>query len=55
MLTIKQEKGEDRKTYLARVAIEFLEGNDEGGFIKYDDAECDNLCLADDLRNEFNL
>ncbi|HUU88969.1 MAG TPA: hypothetical protein VMX17_14635 [Candidatus Glassbacteria bacterium] len=56
MEKVKQKKGESRKKYLVRVAVAMLEEN--AGImenIKYDGAECDASCLADDLRIEFNL
>jgi len=56
METIVQEKGESRKKYLVRVAIAMLEENGfEMAEVVYDEAECDALCLAEDLRIEFNI
>jgi hypothetical protein len=59
MITIKQKKGEDRKEYLARVAVVFLENSweieNEGLEIKYDDAVCDEYCLIDDIKNEYGF
>ena len=56
MVTIKKRQGESRKEYLVRAAIEMLTAS---GYkietIEYDDAECDAFCLADDLKNEFNI
>lgn len=58
MINLPQREGEDRKTYLVRLAIEYI--NSESGYdhnqqIFYDEAECDGYCLAEDLRLEFNI
>lgn len=59
MITLEQKEKEDRKTYLVRLAIEYIKehtgyvGMDDELF--YDDAECDGYCLADDLRIEFDI
>lgn len=59
MITLEQKENEDRKTYLVRLAIEYIKehtgyvGMDDGLF--YDEAECDGYCLADDLRIEFDI
>ena len=59
MITIKQKENENRKDYLVRIAIAFInEHCDYVGVdytINYDDAECDGYCLAEDLRAEFDL
>lgn len=57
MKYIPKKEDEDRKTYLARVAVEFLESNElrDAPMIKYDEAECDWATLADDLKAEFDL
>ena len=56
MKKIIQQKGESRKKYLVRVAIAMLEENGmEMAEVEYDEAKCDALCLADDLRIEFNI
>ena len=56
MVKVIQKKGESSKKYLVRVAIVMLEqGSDFIDTVKFDDAECDASCLADDLRIEFNL
>jgi hypothetical protein len=59
MITLEQKQNEDRKTYLVRLAIEYIIqhtgyfGMDDELF--YDEAECDGYCLADDLRIEFDI
>ena len=40
MVEVKLKQGEDRKTYLARVAVEYLRQNPEYVII-FDEAECD--------------
>lgn len=59
MIRIEKLENEDRKTYLVRLAVSYIESNrvyvgidDE---LYYDGAECDGACLADDLRIEFDL
>lgn len=54
MKKVEQNQGESRKEYLVRVAIELLTDlPDYTDTIFYDEAECDCLCLAEDLRIEF--
>ncbi len=59
MIKLEQKENEDRKTYLVRLAIEYIKehtgyvGMDDELF--YDEAECDGYCLADDLRIEFDI
>ena len=59
MQKVKQITGESREHYLVRVAIIWIEDNT--GFvghddrIEYDEAECDGYCLAQDLRDEFDI
>tara|TARA_R110002020_G_scaffold213427_1_gene420197 strand:- start:7178 stop:7378 length:201 start_codon:yes stop_codon:yes gene_type:complete len=51
-----QREGECRKEYLARVSIEYLRNNvlfEE--LIKFDDAECDGDCLADDIESAWGF
>ena len=52
-----QEDCKDRKEYLIRLTIEYL--NHSAQFLDsricYDDAECDGFCLADDLAIEFDI
>ena len=56
MQHIIPKENESRKDYLVRVAIKMLEANAFNiDLIKYDEAECDAFCLADDLKTEFNL
>tara|TARA_R110002167_G_scaffold349425_1_gene561286 strand:- start:1084 stop:1263 length:180 start_codon:yes stop_codon:yes gene_type:complete len=56
MIVVKQEESETRKEYLVRVAIEMLIQNGYGmKTIEFDEAECDAFCLAEDLRNEFDI
>lgn len=48
---IIQKINESRIEYLLRVLDVYM--NEHGdGTVKYDDAECDGLCLADDIRSE---
>jgi len=55
MRKVEQKENETRKDYLIRVAIEMLEDNWCGmSNIEYDEAECDALCLAEDLRVELD-
>ena len=53
-MEIKKLKNENRKHYLARICIVFLE-NDNIESITYDEADCDKGCLVDDLRDEYSL
>ncbi len=56
MKPITPKENEPRTEYLVRVAIAMLEDNGWGmKSICYDEAECDALCLAEDLRIEFNI
>jgi hypothetical protein len=56
MTKIKQKEFETRQKYLVRVAIAMLEENAYlMEVIKYDDAVCDALCLANDLKIEFDI
>jgi len=56
---MKESDFESRKQYLVALAIEFLRENtgyvgiDDTVF--YDEAECDGLCLANDMAEEFEL
>lgn len=55
MKTIEQKPNETRKQYLVRVAIEMLIDNAFSmDWIVYDNVECNALCLAADLADEFN-
>lgn len=62
VIEIKQREGEPRKDYLIRVVVAYLKHVDyTGGFdtmypdtIKYDEADCDGECLADDIQAEFS-
>jgi len=46
----EQRDYECRKEYLARVAIEYLRSHVVvGELIRFDDADCDSDCLADDI------
>lgn len=47
---IKQKENESRLEYLLRVSIFYMQHHI--GSIRYDETECDSLCLADDLENE---
>jgi hypothetical protein len=59
MIVIEQRVGEDRKDYLVRLAIAYIESHT--GFIGiddivyYDEAECDGYALAEDLKIEFEV
>ena len=59
MIRLEQKENEDRKTYLVRLAIEYIK--EHTGYVGmddelyYDEAECDGYCLADDLRIEFDI
>lgn len=56
MITLKQHENEDRKNHLIRVTIEILMSNAYVmETINYDEAECDALSLAEDLKIEFDL
>ena len=56
MIKVKQKENETRKNYLVRVAIKMLEENAYSiDAIFFDEAECDAFCLAEDLRNEFDV
>lgn len=60
-IEVKQNQGESRKDYLIRVAVAYLLKVDHTGHfstgypdtIKYDDADCDGICLANDIMDEF--
>lgn len=59
MISLEQKENEDRKTYLVRLAIEYIKehtgysGIDDELF--YDGSVCDGYCLAEDLRAEFDI
>jgi hypothetical protein len=61
-IEVKQKGNEPRKDYLIRVAVAYLKEVDHTGHfytdypdtIKYDEADCDGVCLANDLENEFS-
>ena len=59
MIKLKENKNENRKDFLVRLAIAFLNENSgyslENDTLYYDDAECDGYCLAEDLKAEFNI
>mgnify|MGYP000595508064 FL=1 len=56
MIKVKQKENETRKDYLVRVAIKMLDENAyQIDTIEFDEAECDASCLAEDLRNEFDV
>lgn len=53
VIKVIQGKEESRTHYLMRVASAMLRNNAYSiNTIRYDDAECDALCLADDLESE---
>lgn len=45
---------EDRKRYLAIIAVRYLLRNGEDT-IRYDEAECDGMCLAGDIAAEWDI
>ena len=59
MIKLEQKENEKRQEYLVRLAIAYIiehtgyVGVDD--YLFYDDAECDGYCLAEDLRNEFDI
>ena len=59
MIELKQLKDEDRKTYLVRLAVAYIDEHtgftDADDRLFYDDAEWDGYCLAEDLRVEFDI
>ena len=56
MTRVERRENESRKDYEVRVAIKFLEENaDHMDTIIYDGVECDAWCLAEDLKNTFNM
>lgn len=48
---------ESRQQYLARVMVTYLRKVPlmSEGIVNYDEADCDGLCLADDIVSSFNL
>lgn len=49
-MELEQKKGERRASYLIRVVHAFMNETYAGNeSLFYDDAECDGLCLADDV------
>ena len=51
-----QKENETTKNYLVRVAIKMLYENAyQIDTIEFDETECDAFCLAEDLRNEFDI
>ena len=58
-LKMKEQDFDNRKQYLVALAIAFLEENT--GYsgledtLNYDETTCDGYCLAQDLKDEFNL
>jgi hypothetical protein len=59
MIVLKENENEERKKYLVRLAIAYIvQHTDYAGIddsLFYDNAECDGYCLAEDLRNEFDI
>ena len=61
-IEIKQRENEPRKDYLIRVVVAYLKEVDHTGHfstgypdtIKYDEADCDGCCLANDIEDEFS-
>ena len=56
MEEIEQKNGEDRKSFMLRVAAEYITLHWPEGLVMYDGAECDGYCVADDCLSaaEFN-
>ncbi len=46
-----QRPNERRSVYLMRVASQFIMENARDGIIKYDEADCDGHCLAEELQH----
>ena len=56
MEEIEQKNGEDRKSFMLRVAAVYIALHWPEGLVMYDGAECDGYCVADDCLSaaEFN-
>ncbi len=52
---MKRLKTETRLNYLVRVAAKFITRHAPDSTIRYDEAECDGSCLADDLNTELEM
>lgn len=58
-LKLKEQDFDNRKQYLVALDISFLQENT--GYsgledtLNYDETTCDGYCLAQDLKDEFNL
>ena len=52
MKTIVKKQGENRRDYLLRVALAYI---DEERTNVFDEAECDGYCLIEDIRIELGL
>ena len=59
MIKLIQRENETRKDFLLRLAIEYIDthtgffgGDDE---LLYDGTVCDGYCLAEDIKEEFNI
>lgn len=52
-----QHKGESRKDYLLRVTVALLEHYLQAQelIVKFDDAECDGACLAEDIKTALKI
>jgi len=46
----EQREDEDRRDYMLLVAAEYIEQHCPEGTTKYDDADCDGYCVAEDCR-----
>lgn len=51
------DKGEDRKIVLLRAAYDLLKKHPiaQECLVFYDDAECDGMCLMEDIANELDI
>lgn len=48
MIEVKQENGEHRAVFMLRVAAAYIRDHYPDGMIRFDEAECDGYCVADD-------
>lgn len=52
--TAKLRVTPSRASYLMRIAAEYIRKHAPDGNVHYDEADCDGLCLSDDLIIEAN-
>lgn len=56
MIMIEQKESESRIEYLSRVLTAFMQETDAGyETIGFDGAECDGMCLAQDIADEVSM